>query len=144
MPFLWALSPFYISILFVLFPVFYLNIFRLPFIWSVFECMPLCNFFSSDLGINLGFPSSSLVKNLLMQEIVGSISGLARFPWEGNGNSLQFSCLGNPRDRGAWCTTVHGITESDMTEWLNHKDHIVCLGIVGCILWTLPLIISAM
>ena len=45
----------------------------------------------------------------------GSISGLGRFPGEGNGNPLQDSCLGNPMDRGAWQATVHGVTESDTT-----------------------------
>ena len=38
---------------------------------------------------------------------------------EGNGNSLQYSYLGNPMDRGAWQTTVHGVVELDMTEWLS-------------------------
>ena len=40
----------------------------------------------------------------------GSISGSRRSPGEENGNSLQYSCLGNPMDRGAWRATVHGIT----------------------------------
>ena len=39
---------------------------------------------------------------------VGSISGLGRSPGEGNGNPLQYSCLGNPMDRGVWQATVHG------------------------------------
>ena len=39
---------------------------------------------------------------------------------EGNGTPLQYSCLGNPMDRGAWQTTVHGVLESDMTEWLTY------------------------
>ena len=44
--------------------------------------------------------------------------GLGRSPEEGNGNPLQYPCLGNPVDRGAWWATVHGITESDTTEHL--------------------------
>ena len=47
---------------------------------------------------------------------VGSIPGLGRFPGGGQGNSLQYSCLENPMDRGAWQATVHRITESDTTE----------------------------
>ena len=39
----------------------------------------------------------------------GSIPGAGRSPGEGNGNPLQYSCLGNPMDRGAWRATVHGI-----------------------------------
>ena len=39
-----------------------------------------------------------------------------RYPGEGNGNPLQYSCQGNPMDRGAWGATVHGVTkESDTT-----------------------------
>ena len=39
------------------------------------------------------------------------ILGLRRSPREGNGNPLQFSCLGNPLDRRAWWATVHGVTK---------------------------------
>ena len=42
----------------------------------------------------------------------GSIPGLVRSPGGGNGNLLQYSCLGNPVDRGAWWATVHGVTKS--------------------------------
>ena len=42
----------------------------------------------------------------------GSIPGLERSPGEGNSNSLQYSYLENPRNRGAWWATVHGVTES--------------------------------
>ena len=39
----------------------------------------------------------------------GSIPALGRSPGEGNGNPLQYSCLENPMDRGAWRATVHGV-----------------------------------
>ena len=42
----------------------------------------------------------------------GSIPGLGRSPGGENGNPLQYSCLGNPMDRGAWWPTVRGVTES--------------------------------
>ena len=46
----------------------------------------------------------------------GSIPGSGRSPGEGSGNPLQYSCLGNPMDRGAWHATVHGVEkESDKT-----------------------------
>ena len=43
---------------------------------------------------------------------MGLIPGLGRSPRVGNDNPLQYSCLGNPIDRGAWKTTVHGVTKS--------------------------------
>ena len=49
----------------------------------------------------------------------GSIPGLGRSPAEGHGNPLQYSCLENPKDRGAWQATVYGVTESNMTEQLS-------------------------
>ena len=42
----------------------------------------------------------------------GSIPGSERYPGEGNGNRLQYSCLGNPMERGAWAATVHGVAKS--------------------------------
>ena len=49
-------------------------------------------------------------------EDAGSIPGLRRCPGKGNANPLQYSCLGNTMDGGAWWATVHGIAkESDMT-----------------------------
>ena len=47
-----------------------------------------------------------------------SIPGLGRSPGEGNGSSLQYSCLGNPMDRGAWRAVVRGVTKSSR----GHKD----------------------
>ena len=43
---------------------------------------------------------------------VGSTPGLGRSPGEGNDNSLQYSCLENPMDRGAWWATVHRVANS--------------------------------
>ena len=42
----------------------------------------------------------------------GSICGLGRYPGGGNGNPLQYSCLGNPMDREAWRATVHRVAKS--------------------------------
>ena len=44
-----------------------------------------------------------------------SVSGLGRSPGEGNNNPLQYSCLKNPRDRGAWGATVHGVAKEQDT-----------------------------
>ena len=46
----------------------------------------------------------------------GLIPGWGRSPGEGNGNPLQSSCLEKAMDRGAWQATVHGVTQSDITE----------------------------
>ena len=55
-----------------------------------------------------------------MQETrdVGSIAGLGRSPGGGHDNSLQYFCLENPMDRGAWWAIVHRVTEIDMTKMI--------------------------
>ena len=65
-----------------------------------------------------------MIKNLSANAgDVGSVLGLGRSPGEGNGNLLQYSCLGNPMDRGAWWATVHGVTkELDITWQLNNNN----------------------
>ena len=60
-----------------------------------------------------GFPGGSVVKNLPASTgDAGSVPGSGKSPGEGNGNPLQYSCLGNPMDRGAWEATVYGTTKS--------------------------------
>ena len=61
----------------------------------------------------MGFSSGSVVKNLPANVgDGGSISVWGRFPREGNGNLLQYSCLDNTMDRGAWNAMVHGVAKS--------------------------------
>ena len=61
----------------------------------------------------------------------GSIPGLGRYPAEGNGNSLQCSCLQNLIDRGAWWATAHRVTkELDTTWWLN-KTPVTCTSLLS-------------
>ena len=71
----------------------------------------------------LGFPGSSVLKNLPVNAgdagDVGLIPGLRRSPGEGNGNPLQYSCLENPMDRGAWWAIGHGVAKSQTTEQLS-------------------------
>ena len=60
-----------------------------------------------------GFPRDSVVKNspanIGEARDMGSIPGSGRYPGGGKGNPLQYSCLGNPMDRGAWWATVHRV-----------------------------------
>ena len=79
------------------------------------------------------FPGGSEVKvSACNAGDLGSVPGSGRSPGEGNGNPLQYSCLENPRDGGAWWATVHGVAKSrtrlsDFTftfnvfEWTLHK-----------------------
>ena len=54
---------------------------------------------------------------------LGSIPELGRSPGEGNGNPLQYSCLENPMDGGAWEAAVHGVTKS----WTQLSDFTLTL-----------------
>ena len=61
---------------------------------------------------SLAFSGGSVVKNLPTKAgDVGSIPGSGRSPREGNGNPLQYSCLGIPMDRGAWWASVLGVAK---------------------------------
>ena len=74
----------------------------------------------------MGFLGGSVIKNPPASardaREAGLVLGLGRSPGVGNGNLLQYSCLENPMDRGAWQATVHGVVESDMTEQLSIRN----------------------
>ena len=67
---------------------------------------------TTTIPILWGFPGGLVVKNL--PAIAGDaclIPELGLFPVGGNGNPLQYSCLGNPMDRGAWWAVAHGVVK---------------------------------
>ena len=61
-----------------------------------------------------------MIKNLSAIQETGSIPGLGRSPGEGNGYILQYSCLENRRDGGAWQATVHGSQRVEHDLAINH------------------------
>ena len=66
----------------------------------------------------------SLPANVEDVRDTGLIPGLGRSPRVGNGNPLQYSCLENPTDRGAWWATVHGGHKESETEHTHTHIHI--------------------
>ena len=67
----------------------------------------------SSIKLETSLPSGSDGKESVSNAgDLGSIPGLGISPGEGNGNTLQNSCLENPMDRGTWGITVHGVTKS--------------------------------
>ena len=76
----------------------------------------------------MGFPGGSDGKESASNEgDLGSSPGLERSPGGGHGNPLQYSCLDNPMDRGAWWATVGGVAKSQT--WLK-----LALSLFKCIL----------
>ena len=88
------------------------------YFWNPFSCPAFQGFYliCDSLNLTKGFPGGSVVKNPPANagdtRDVGGTPGSERSPEVGNGNSLQYSSLGNPKDRGAWRATVHGVTKS--------------------------------
>ena len=74
-----------------------------------------------------GFPGATEVKNPPADAAdvgeEGPILGLGRSPGGGNSNLLQYSCLGNPTDRGAWRATVHGVAKSRTRRSMHASTH---------------------
>ena len=76
----------------------------------------------ADIG---GFPGGSEVKaSACNARDLGLIPGSGRSPGEGNGNPLQYSCLENPTNGGAWWATVHGVAKSQTTVRLHFHFHL--------------------
>ena len=80
----------------------------------------------------MGFSGDAVVKNPPANagdaRDTNSIPGSRRSPGVGYGNPLQYSCLGNPMDKGAWWATVHRVTkELDMPQQLNKNKEQVWL-----------------
>ena len=80
---------------------------------SVYEWACLCVYsWASHVVLEV----KNLSTNIGDARDTGSIPGLGRSPIGGHGNPLQYSCLENPMDRGAWWATVHGV-EKNQTQW---------------------------
>ena len=81
----------------------------------------------------MGFPSDSGIKNLPANSgdarDMGLIPGSGRSPGEGTGYMLQFSCLDNSKDRGAWWAAVHGVAKS-------RRTHIISVWTPGFLLYS--------
>ena len=105
------------------------------------DSLPLCHrgslILPSYLTVisSLGFSGGSMIKKPPANAGgMGSTPGSGRSPGEGNGNSLQCSCLENSMNRGSWKATVHGaIKESDQTSWLKQwqQQQISSLKVFG-------------
>ena len=86
------------------------------------SCYKPTDAFTEPESVSLGllhpsydYPGGSVVKNPpTTAGDVGSFSGSGRSPGKENGNTLQYSCLGNPMDRGAWWATVHRVARLDI------------------------------
>ena len=89
------------------------------FIYLLAICMSLEKYLFWPLTHFLGFSGSSDGKESACSAgDTGLIPGLGRSPGEGNGNPLQYCCLDNSMNRGAWQHSPWGHKESDTTEWL--------------------------
>ena len=96
---------------------------------SVLAC-PVAKPINSIFPNKQGFPGGSVVKKLPANagdtEDSGLIPELGRSPGGGNGNPLQYSCLGNPKDRGVWWATTHVvIKEMDINQQLSMHAFLV-------------------
>ena len=91
----------------------------LSFSLCIYICKVYFFVFRIAHSFNWGFPGGSEGKESACNAgDLGSIPGSGRSPGGGNGNPLQYSCLENSMDRGAWRATVHGVAKS----WTQLSD----------------------
>ena len=100
------------------------------YLWELQKIGRIIGFYKrySFMSCFVGFPSGLEVKvSACNVGDLGLIPGLGWFFGEGNGNPLQYSCLENPMDGGAWWATAHGVTKSQT--WLSHFTslHFCCI-----------------
>ena len=100
--------------------------------WNV-NTFSLGNIYNT-IRLGEGFPGGTVGKNLLANARdagnMGSVLGSGISPRGGNSSPLQYSCLDNPMDRGAWRATVHGVTKS----WTQMStENIPRLGELGLV-----------
>ena len=110
-----------------------------PFSFSSFlSCMELFPSWRTLHGSScLGFPGGSNCKESTCNAgDMGSIPGSGISPAEGNGYPLQYSCLENPMDRGAWRATVHGVAKSQ-TGLSDSFNFPLFNGSIFSVLWVL-------
>ena len=81
--------------------------------------------------VYMDFPGGAPVKNPPANAgDPGSIPGSGRSSGDGNGNPLQYSCLENPMDKGAWGATVHGVAKSQTGLIMHATPHISSLYVL--------------
>ena len=85
----------------------------MPLPWSLADLRPLLVYLPTCTRACVGLPRGSVVKNLPAKvgdaRDVDLVPGLGRFPQGGNGDPLQYSCLENSMDRGAWWAIAQGV-----------------------------------
>ena len=76
----------------------------------------VCVYIYISVYLYVGFPSGSVVKNLPANADVAGDPWVRKIPWRRKCNPLQYSCLGNPMDRGTWQATVRGGSQKSQTQ----------------------------